>query len=289
MTEPCRPNSTETSVVQTLSGSYSLGWCGRAREGQALLPWDSLSVLQWWPPCEASDPSTQPHCIIVGGWAAACPSLTTTLSHTPFYSKAVSPEPLPQDSKALWAVTARFLCAESNLHWKAFNSSSELWLLQGTSRWMLCLLPPWHVNGRFSRLDLGGGEAREREVFVSIDVPRFLSTKGHSNYVLTSSTQESCFHVSLLILAVISHSYVCQSNRWERVSCFNVLFLHSYWAIFHVCWSFVISLPWTVGLYPLPEFLPVVYLFHIAIWREWHVLSVILRFVWCECFLQVCG
>ena len=163
-----------------------------------------------------TDPLTQPHCIIVGGWAAAHPSLTTTLCHTPFYSKAVSPEPLPEASEALWTVTTRFLCIESNLHCKAFNFSSELWLLQGRS-WWICLLPLWHTHRHFSRLDLGGGGARACEAFVSTDVPRFLSTKGHSNYVLTSSTWESCFYASLLIFAIICHSYVCQSSRWEGI------------------------------------------------------------------------
>ena len=152
---------------------------------------------------------------------------------------------------------------------------------------MLCLSPALHMYGHVSRLDLGGGEARACEVFVPIDVPRVLSTKTHSNYILTSSMWESCFTHS-----IVCPAQVCQSNRWERVSCFNMFSPHSYWAENFSCLLVICNFSLTNCVFISFAWIStscLSYLFHITIWKGWHVLFVILCFVLCECFLQVCG
>ena len=76
-------------MVQTLTSQGAAHWAGLAQPGKHRHYFPEICC----PSCSddhlvrLTDPLTQPHCVIVGGWAAARPSLTTTLSHTSFYSK----------------------------------------------------------------------------------------------------------------------------------------------------------------------------------------------------------
>ena len=179
------------------------------------------------------------------------------------------------------------------LHWircKTFNFSSELWPLQGIS-WWICLLPPLHTHGHFSRLDLEGGEARACEWALCAN--RYAQVPLHKNPFKLHSHQQ---HVGILfphisVNTIVSPAHVCQSNRWERVPCFNMFSPHSYWAEHFSCLLVICNFSLTNCVFISFAWIStscLSYLFHITIWRGWHILSVILCFVWCECFFQVC-
>ena len=102
------------------SGRCPLGGSGPAREAQALLPWDLLSILQWWPPCETyrpPDPASLRHSWGVG----SCTPLPD--NHT--IPHILLQQTLPQASEALWTITTRFLYIYSAAKHLIFSPSSE--------------------------------------------------------------------------------------------------------------------------------------------------------------------
>ena len=78
--------------------------------------------------------------------------------------------------------------------------------------------------------------------------------------IQTTFSPAACENPVSHILLSVLHRFANQIGEkgYLVLTCFPLI--PTELRIFHVCWSFVISLSQIVCLYPLPEFLPVAYL-----------------------------